>query len=97
MRYWFCKTINGSFTKANHYHRSLICLQRLALLLTHLFLAYFEFLANCAYYYNRRFIKTKNPDSKKESGFKKGNDLLSHKCSTIGANGLNFSVRNGKR
>jgi hypothetical protein len=26
-----------------------------------------------------------------------GNDLLSHKCSTIGANGLNFSVRNGKR
>ena len=28
---------------------------------------------------------------------KKGNDLLSHKCSTIGANGLNFSVRNGKR
>ena len=28
---------------------------------------------------------------------KKGGDLLSHKCSTIGAVGLNFSVRNGKR
>ncbi len=29
---------------------------------------------------------------------KVGGDLLSHKnCSTIGANGLNFSVRNGKR
>ena len=26
-----------------------------------------------------------------------GNDLLSHKRSTIGATGLNFSVRNGKR
>ena len=26
-----------------------------------------------------------------------GDDLLSHNCSTIGANGLNFSVRNGKR
>uniref|UniRef100_UPI00289A78CF hypothetical protein n=1 Tax=Hwangdonia seohaensis TaxID=1240727 RepID=UPI00289A78CF len=33
---------------------------------------------------------------KSQTGFriKKGNDLLSHKCSTIGANGLNFSVRN---
>ena len=29
--------------------------------------------------------------------FKIGDDLLSHECSTIGANGLNFSVRNGKR
>ena len=29
--------------------------------------------------------------------YKVGDDLLSHKCSTIGANGLNFSVRNGKR
>ena len=28
---------------------------------------------------------------------KKGNDLLSRKCSTIGAGRLNFSVRNGKR
>jgi len=26
-----------------------------------------------------------------------GDDLLSRRCSTIGANGLNFSVRNGKR
>jgi hypothetical protein len=29
--------------------------------------------------------------------FKKGGDLLFHKCSTIGANGLNCSVRDGKR
>ena len=28
---------------------------------------------------------------------KVGDDLLSHNCSTIGAIGLNFSVRNGKR
>ena len=28
---------------------------------------------------------------------KKGGDLLSHFRSTIGAEGLNFSVRNGKR
>ena len=28
---------------------------------------------------------------------KVGDDLLSHNCSTIGAVGLNFSVRNGKR
>ena len=28
---------------------------------------------------------------------KKGGDLLFHNSSTIGANGLNFSVRNGKR
>ena len=28
---------------------------------------------------------------------KVGDDLLSHNCSTIGAGGLNFSVRNGKR
>ena len=26
-----------------------------------------------------------------------GDDLLSHKCSTIGAGSLNFSVRDGKR
>ena len=30
-------------------------------------------------------------------GLKEGGDLLFHKCSTIGANGLNFSVRKGKR
>jgi hypothetical protein len=29
--------------------------------------------------------------------FKVGDVLLSHDCSTIGAGGLNFSVRNGKR
>ena len=29
--------------------------------------------------------------------FKVGDDLLSRDCSTIGAGGLNFSVRNGKR
>jgi hypothetical protein len=35
---------------------------------------------------------------RKEPGFLKvGDDLLFHKCSTIGADGLNFSVRNGKR
>ena len=28
---------------------------------------------------------------------KKGNDLLSRECSNIGADGLNFSVRYGKR
>ncbi len=33
-----------------------------------------------------------------QQGFhKKGGDLLSHFRSTIGAEGLNFSVRNGKR
>ena len=30
-------------------------------------------------------------------GLKIGDDLLSRECSTIGANGFNFSVRNGKR
>ena len=29
--------------------------------------------------------------------YKVGDYLLSHNCSTIGASGLNFSVRNGKR
>ena len=32
-----------------------------------------------------------------EAFFKNGGDLLSHFRSTIGVNGLNFSVRNGKR
>ena len=32
-----------------------------------------------------------------EALIKKGGDLLSHFRSTIGAEGLNFSVRNGKR
>jgi hypothetical protein len=45
-------------------------------------------------------FKTKKP-SRKLEGFccKVGGDLLSHilLCSTIGAGGLNFSVRNGKR
>ena len=31
------------------------------------------------------------------TSIKVGDDLLSHNCSTIGAGGLNFSVRNGKR
>ena len=44
-----------------------------------------------------KYIQKKNPDTNNVSGFKKGDDLLFHKCSTIGANGLNFSVRNGKR
>ena len=43
-------------------------------------------------------IIKKNPGSVcMKPGLKIGDDLLSHKCSTIGANGLNFSVRNGKR
>jgi hypothetical protein len=49
---------------------------------------------------NRGCITTKKP-SRKLEGFcyKVGGDLLSHilLCSTIGAGGLNFSVRNGKR
>ena len=32
-----------------------------------------------------------------EAFFKNGGYLLSHLRSTIGVNGLNFSVRNGKR
>ena len=32
-----------------------------------------------------------------QSVLKNGSDLLSHLRSTIGVNGLNFSVRNGKR
>lgn len=40
----------------------------------------------------------KKKDSIKIESFKKsGNDLLSRNTSTISANGLNFSVRNGKR
>ena len=45
-------------------------------------------------------ITKKPPGSKIPGGFiiKDGGYLLSHKtCSTIGAIGLNFSVRNGKR
>ena len=45
-------------------------------------------------------ILLKNPfDSiKNRRGLKNGDDLLSHNnCSTIGAGGLNFSVRKGKR
>ncbi len=42
------------------------------------------------------FIGKKKPSSKDE-GFKEGGDLLFHSSSTIGANGLNFSVRKGKR
>ena len=44
------------------------------------------------------FKVKKNPGSVyTEPGLKIGDDLLSRRCSTIGANGLNFSVRNGKR
>ena len=45
----------------------------------------------------RRCKQTKNPG--KNQGFVKkvGDDLLYHFRSTIGANGLNFSVRKGKR
>jgi hypothetical protein len=43
-------------------------------------------------------IKTKNPDLFKVRVKKDGGDILSHnKCSTICADGLNYSVRNGKR
>ena len=42
------------------------------------------------------FEQKKSPNSF-ELGLKEGGDLLFHKCSTIGANGLNFSVRKGKR
>ena len=42
------------------------------------------------------FIGKKKPSSKDE-GFKEGGGLLFHSSSTIGANGLNFSVRKGKR
>jgi hypothetical protein len=42
------------------------------------------------------YSKKKAPD-KIQGLIKVGDDLLSHNCSTIGAIGLNFSVRNGKR
>ena len=42
-------------------------------------------------------IKQKIPNKLMLGILKKGSDLLFHKCSTIGANGLNFSVRDGKR
>ena len=42
-------------------------------------------------------LKKETP-ARMNRGFDKvGDDLLSHYCSTIGADGLNFSVRNGKR
>ena len=41
------------------------------------------------------WVKKKDPIVR--LGLKEGGDLLFHKCSTIGANGLNFSVRKGKR
>ena len=46
----------------------------------------------------RSALKRRKPGCYSHTGFhKKGGDLLSHNCSTIGAEGLNFSVRNGKR
>ena len=39
----------------------------------------------------------KAPSQRLEASDKDGGDLLSHLRSTIGADGLNFSVRNGKR
>ena len=41
--------------------------------------------------------KKRASDSKPEALPENGSDLLSHLRSTIGVNGLNFSVRNGKR
>src|SRR5690606_36572468 len=41
--------------------------------------------------------KKKSRFERRNRAPKKRDDLLFHKCSTIGANGLNFSVRNGKR
>jgi hypothetical protein len=46
---------------------------------------------------NTLAVKKETPAQKNRGFDKVGNDLLSHKCSTIGADGLNFSVRNGKR
>ena len=45
----------------------------------------------------RGAITKKRPGHKNDRVFKEGGDLLFHKRSIIGANGLNFSVRNGKR
>ena len=42
-------------------------------------------------------IKRKGVPKRNALLIKVGDDLLSHNCSTIGAVGLNFSVRNGKR
>ena len=44
-----------------------------------------------------RAINKKAPQLPEGLLFKVGDDLLSRECSTIGAGGLNFSVRNGKR
>ena len=48
-------------------------------------------------HYRIRIKKKDAPDSFVQSVLKNGSDLLSHLRSTIGVNGLNFSVRNGKR
>ena len=45
----------------------------------------------------RMGINKKGCPFETSSLIKVGDDLLSHNCSTIGAGGLNFSVRNGKR
>ena len=47
--------------------------------------------------YQKRIKKKDAPDLFVQSVLKNGSDLLSHLRSTIGVNGLNFSVRNGKR
>ena len=44
-----------------------------------------------------KYENKKIPHHIHDEGFKEGGDLLFHDCSIIGANGLNFSVRNGKR
>ena len=45
-----------------------------------------------------QFIPKKNLHQINDEGFKgRRRPTLPHICSTIGANGLNFSVRNGKR
>ena len=44
------------------------------------------------------FVCIKKASAYTEASFiKDGDVLLSYKCSTIGAGGFNFSVRNGKR
>ena len=43
------------------------------------------------------FLQKKNPQQIHVEDLKIGGDLLSRNSSTIGADRLNFSVRNGKR
>ena len=43
------------------------------------------------------FKKKRGTSTRTSPSGKTGGDLLSHGRSTIGASGLNFSVRNGKR